>query len=91
MKNKFNFRLRRDCSLPTQTLDQLSIEALKRRKTAAEEMLLVVSLLALSVIVMAVWSGLYPLVLCTFGMQPAFSDYLTKRKAIINQLNRRSA
>ncbi len=90
MKTVVNTNQNRRCVSRSLPLEQLSEADLQQRKIAAEEMLAVVGLLGILVIIMAFWSGLYPLALTSIGMQPAFSDYLAQRRAIINQLNKQS-
>ncbi|GAB2565259.1 hypothetical protein [Spirosoma areae] len=73
-----------------QQLDRLTDEQLRERKIKAEEMLVVVGLLMASVIGMAIVSELYALALTSIGMYPAADEYLKKRKAITEQLTKRS-
>jgi hypothetical protein len=79
-----NFRtLLRSCPQQSQLLSELSKPELMHRKASTEKMLAIVGLLALSVIGMAIWSGLYPLILTSIAMQPAFSDYFSRRRKIM--------
>lgn len=87
MQSLFNFRKARACSpVPIHQLGGLSTEELQIRRSRARQMLALVGMLMASVVGMAIWSELYPLILTSVAMFPAFDEQLKKLRAIQKHL-----